>query len=127
MRWSLTKLGMAALGGVLLAVLGAAASGANATRGRELFERRCTGCHALDQVKAGPRLRGVFGRAAARDEQFPYSEALKRARVTWDETALDKWLADPDSLVPGSDMSFRLDNAAERADIIAYLKQLTGK
>src|SRR5262245_39277149 len=127
MRWSLTKLGIASLGGIFLAALGAAASGANATRGHGLFERRCTGCHALDQRKAGPPLRGVFGRAAARDEQFPYSDALKKARVTWDEAALDKWLADPDSLVPGADMSFRLDNAAERADIIVYLKQLTGK
>jgi len=125
MRASLTKLAIA--GGAFLAALGATAAGPNATRGRELFERRCTGCHALDQLKAGPRLRDVFGRAAARDEQFPYSNALKRARVTWDEAALDKWLADPDSLVPGSDMSFRLDNAAERADIIAYLKQLTSK
>jgi cytochrome c len=113
--------------GAFLAALGAAASGTNATRGRELFERRCTGCHALDQLKAGPRLRGVFGRAAARDEQFPYSDALKGSRVTWDEAALDKWLADPDTLVPGADMPFRLDNAIERADIIAYLKQLPSK
>ncbi len=47
--------------------------------------------------------------------------------MRWDETTLNKWLADPDCLVPGSDMSFRLDNAAERADIIAYLKQLANK
>jgi cytochrome c len=125
MRASLTKLAIAA--GAFLAVIGATASGTNATRGRELFERKCTGCHALDQLKAGPRLRGVFGRPAARDEQFPYSNALKSAGVTWDEAKLDKWLADPDNLVPNSDMSFRLDNAAERADIIAYLKQLPGK
>ena len=80
-----------------------------------------------DQLKSGPRLRGVFGRAAARDEQFPYSNALKKARLTWDEAALDKWLSDPDSLIPGADMAFRMDNAAGRADIIAYLKQLAAK
>jgi cytochrome c len=124
---SVMKMVIAALGGTFLAVIGAAGSGTDANHGRELFERRCTGCHALDQVKAAPRLRGVFGRAAAQDEQFPYSDALKRARVTWDETTLDKWLTDPDSLIPETDMSFRLDNAAERADIIAYLKRLANK
>ena len=70
------------------------------------------------------------GRAAAppwwRDPAFD-SPRQPIVGVTWDEAALDKWLADPDSLVPGSDMSFRLDNAAERADIIAYLKQLPSK
>jgi cytochrome c len=27
--------------------------------GKQVFEKRCTGCHALDNEKAGPRLRGV--------------------------------------------------------------------
>src|SRR5437763_13644271 len=29
--------------------------------GREVFAKRCAGCHALDREKEGPRLRGVFG------------------------------------------------------------------
>ena len=126
MRITLTKLTI----GVLAAGTGlicASVSKPDANRGRELFERRCTGCHALDRSKAGPPLRGVFGRAAARDAQYPYSDALKRTRVAWDEATLDKWLADPESLISGNDMSFRLDNISERADIIAYLKELGGK
>ena len=107
----------------VLALL-AAAPRPDADRGRALFEKRCTGCHELDRPKVGPPLRGVFGRPAARAAQFIYSEALKGSRVTWSETALDKWLTDPDSLVSGTEMSFRLDNAAERADIIAYLRSL---
>ncbi|HYW48576.1 MAG TPA: c-type cytochrome [Bryobacteraceae bacterium] len=115
-----------------LAVVGSplaagAPAATQALAGAALFEKRCTGCHALDQAKEGPPLRGVFGRAAGRDPQFPYSDALKRSRVTWNEGTLDKWLADPESLVPGTDMPFRLSNAAERADIIAYLKGLPGK
>lgn len=126
MRASLTCLAIGALA-TILALIGAAASAPDASRGSKLFEKRCVGCHSLDQVKAGPPLRGVFGRAAARDPRFTYSDALKQARVTWNEAALDRWLTDPESVVPGTDMSFRLDNAAERADIIAYLQRLPDK
>ena len=34
-------------------------------QGKDLFEKRCGGCHALDRDKEGPRLGGVYGRAAA--------------------------------------------------------------
>jgi cytochrome c2 len=91
---------------------------------RDIFERRCTGCHSVDQAKVGPPMRNVYGSPAARDARFQYSDALKKAGITWDDATLDKWLADPDSVAPGTDMSFRLDNAAERANIIAYLKKL---
>jgi hypothetical protein len=37
---------------------------ADADHGKELFEKRCTGCHSLDQDKEGPRLKGVYGRQA---------------------------------------------------------------
>jgi len=108
-------------------LFGASSVTPDASRGRELFDRRCTGCHALDSTKAAPPLRAVFGRAVAGAPQYPYSDALRQSRITWDETALDKWLTDPDSLIPGNDMSFRLESAAERADIIAYLKELRTK
>lgn len=96
-------------------------------RGRELFEKRCGGCHALDTAKVGPPLRGVFGRRAAADPQFPYSDALRKARLTWDGSTLDRWLADPDAVAPDNDMAFRLENAGERAAIIEYLRQLPPK
>jgi cytochrome c len=100
---------------------------ADPARGAQLFQKRCTGCHALDRVKAAPPVRGIFGRAAGRDGLYPYSDSMKQARVVWDEQTLDRWLADPDGLIPGNDMTFRLESAAERADIIAYLKSLGGK
>jgi cytochrome c len=90
--------------------------------GKAAFEKRCTGCHALDQEKAGPRLAGVVGRKAGAVTTFPYSDSVKKSGVVWTEAALDKWLTDPDSVIPDTDMSFRLDNAPERAAIIAYLK-----
>ena len=92
--------------------------------GRSAFEKRCTGCHALDHEKSGPRLAGVVGRKAGAISTFPYSDALKQSKVVWSEAVLDKWLADPESVIPDAEMAFRLDNAVERAAIIAYLKEM---
>ena len=105
-------------------VFGALCATAGADEGKDLFEKRCTGCHSLDTAKEGPRLRGVYGRRAGRSPDFPYSDALKAAQFTWDETTLDKWLTDTEALVAGNDMAFRVSNKDERAKIIAYLKEL---
>jgi cytochrome c len=116
---------------VLLAVSSALAvqdaKTGDAAHGRELFERRCTGCHSLDNDKEGPRLRGVYGRKSGSISSFKYSDALMKAGVTWDETSLDKWLADPDKFISDVDMDFHLEKADERTDVIAYLKQLSSK
>ena len=90
--------------------------------GKALFEKRCGGCHALDRDKEGPRLRGVYGRAAGTVESFQYSEALKKSGVKWTDENLDKWLSDTESLVPDNDMTFHVEKADERNEIIAYLK-----
>ena len=104
-----------------------AASARDPASGRDTFEKRCTGCHALDKIKVGPPLRGVYGRNAGKDAQFTYSDAVKAASVTWDESTLDRWLTDTESVIPGNDMSFRLSNASERGEVIDYLRKLSGK
>jgi cytochrome c len=93
--------------------------------GKETFEKRCTGCHALDQEKTGPRLRGAYGRKAASVPSFQYSESLRKSGVTWDAVTLDKWLTDPDGFVPDNGMAFRVSNKEERAAIIEYLKEVS--
>lgn len=115
------------LAGVVCVTVALADSGRDPGRGRDTFEKRCTGCHALDKIKVGPPLRGVYGRAAGRDPQFTYSDAVKSAPVTWDESTLDRWLTDTETVIPDNDMSFRLNDPAERANIIAYLRQLSGR
>lgn len=95
--------------------------------GKELFARRCGGCHSLDRDAEGPRLRGVYGRAAGSVTAFEYSEALRNSKLTWNDQTLDAWLADPEKDVPGNDMAFRVEKAEERAAIIAYLKQNSEK
>lgn len=99
----------------------------DAERGKALFERRCTGCHALAENKEGPALQGVFGRASGTAAGFAYSAALKKAAIVWDEPSLDKWLADPDAFVAGNDMDFLVSKAQERLDLISYLRQSSGK
>jgi len=113
--------------GVVCGTLAIAASGKDAYRGRTTFEKRCSGCHALDKTKIGPPLRGVYGPNAGKDPQFAYSEAVRKTSVTWDESTLDRWLTDTESVIPNNDMAFRLNDAADRADIIAYLRQLSGQ
>jgi cytochrome c len=95
--------------------------------GKELFERRCGGCHALDRDKEGPHLRGVYGRVAGSLDSFKYSDALKKSKITWTDERLDKWLTDTEKLVPDNDMTFHVEKPDERSEIIAYLKQNSGK
>lgn len=98
---------------------------ADTSLGKEMFEKRCTGCHTLDHEKNGPRLRGVFGRPAASVSSFQYSESLRKSGVVWNTGSLDKWLTDPDGFIPDSDMAFRVVNKEERAAIIAYLREVS--
>lgn len=101
--------------------------GANAGSGKVLFEKRCTGCHALDKNKEGPRLAGVYGRKAGSVADFSYSNELKGAKITWDGPMLDRWLTNPDEVVKDNDMAFHVPDARERADIIEYLRVSSGK
>jgi len=73
----------------------------------------------------GPRLRGVYGRRAGSTTDFRYSDALKKAGITWNGDLLDRWLTDTEALVADNDMSFRVKNSGERRNIIAYLKSLS--
>ena len=95
--------------------------------GKDLFEKRCGGCHALDRDKEGPRLGGIYGRTAASAATFQYSASLKESKLTWTNETLDKWLANPDKLVPDTDMAFHVESSEERREIISYLKQSSGK
>lgn len=98
-----------------------------AGRGKTVFEKRCTGCHALTQDREGPHLQGVYGRTSGTVSGFDYSSVLKKSQIVWNEQTLNQWLTDPQAMVPGSDMDFYVAKPDERADVIQFLKQLSGK
>ena len=104
------------------AVLASSVNPGNPIRGKELFEKRCGGCHSLDDNKEGPHLRGVYGRKAGSVPTFKYSEALKAANFSWDAASLDRWLTDTESVLPDNDMDFHVPKSDERADIIEFLR-----
>jgi cytochrome c len=108
------------------AAAGQAGSG-DPKRGQELFQRRCASCHSLDTEKEGPRLRGVVGRKSGAVQSFNYSDALKKANITWDADSLDQWLSDTDKFIPDNDMNISIRDAGKRNDIIAFLKQLSAQ
>jgi cytochrome c len=95
----------------------------DAVRGKLAFEKRCTGCHAMQSDREGPRLAGVFGRKAGSVPAFSYSKGLKNLGLTWNEVTLEKWLRDPDAMVPDNNMSFSVPKSQERQDLIAFLKR----
>ena len=99
------------------------AGAGNAALGKAVFEKRCTGCHAMNVDREGPRLAGVYGRRAGSVAGFTYSTGLKNSGITWNDATLEKWLSEPDVMVPDNNMSFSVPKAEERRDVIAYLKQ----
>ncbi|MBV8603211.1 MAG: c-type cytochrome [Pelomonas sp.] len=100
-------------------------AGGDAARGQALYQARCTACHSVDYPGVGPAHRGVFGRRAGTSKGFDrYSTALKASGLVWTELNLDRWLTDPEKLVPGQAMGISVPDAGERADLIAYLRTL---
>jgi cytochrome c len=110
-----------------------AAAGSPATepgdpaRGKEVFEKRCTGCHSLEENREGPKLRGVYGRTSGTAPGYKYSPALIKAAVVWDESSLVKWLIDTDAFVPGNNMDFQVPKPQERRDLASFLKRQSAK
>ncbi len=106
----------------------AAQSTGNAVNGERLF-LRCKACHTLTaggRSRLGPTLEGLFGRRVGSLEGYQYSRALKDADFIWDQNALETWLANPSSFLPGNRMAFAGFRLKEdRKDLIAYLEAAT--
>ena len=113
----------------ILASLPAPYNTADLVNGKRKYAM-CKSCHNLVPDGAnmtGPNLYGVFGRKVGGVEGFKYSEAMAAAGFTWDTAQMDKWLANPKMMMPGSKMSYAgLDDPKDRTDLIAYLLIETG-
>ena len=99
----------------------------DAIRGEQLYESRCIACHSLDENRVGPKHRGVYGRKAGSVPDFAYSAALASSKIVWSGTTLNRWLTDPETLIPGQRMNFRVLSANDRTDLITFLRRASGK
>jgi cytochrome c len=100
----------------------AAAATADIAHGEEVYNR-CLACHALKTDRVGPRHCGLIGRRAGSVPGFPYTEAMKKSKLVWNEKTLDRFLQNPMKVVPGTAMTYDgVHDAKDRHDLIAYLK-----
>ncbi|MCA3584618.1 MAG: c-type cytochrome [Methylocystis sp.] len=97
----------------------------DAARGGIAFEKVCSACHTIEKGarrRVGPNLFAVAGARIAQKEGYPYSEAFRKADITWDDETLGEFLAAPAEVVPGTKMDWSVKETQQIADIIAYLK-----
>ena len=117
---------------VALALVGAAglvgpAHAADAAAGKQVFQSQCAICHAdtAGVNKIGPSLFGVVGRHTGSEAGYDYSVANKNANLVWTPDVLEKYLDNPQKVIPGTKMPYAgLKNATKRANIIAFLATL---
>jgi cytochrome c len=110
---------------VAVVVSASASLAADANRGEQLFVE-CASCHTLEKGvhNVGPSLAGLFQRKSGSFDDYRFSPAMKRANITWTAEQLDKFIADPQTVVPANRMPYAgMTNAADRADLIAYLQK----
>jgi cytochrome c len=110
-------------------ILGLGTSAGRAADGSEIFANTCAVCHSTEPGtnKLGPSLAGVVGRKSASEQGYSYSPAMTKLNVTWDKATLDKYLAGPQDMVPGTKMIFPgVKDEGDRKALIDYLATLQG-
>ncbi len=104
----------------------ASAHGQDAAKGEKTF-LICRACHQIGpgaKDAVGPVLNGVVGRKAGTYPGYDYSTANKGSGIVWTPDELNKYLANPQTVVPHTKMLFPgLKNEQQRKDVIAYLQQ----
>jgi cytochrome c len=110
---------------VLLASSAALAAG-DPTAGEKVFASHCAVCHATtpSENKVGPSLAGIVGSKSGMVAGFDFPAAMKNANVTWDDTNLDQFLANPAGFIHGTKMFVNLPSETDRQNVIAYLHTL---
>lgn len=93
---------------------------------RLAFNNHCRTCHVTNEGdhRLGPSLYGVVGREAGSASGFPYSSAMQNADFMWDAETIDRFILNPEAVVPGNNMKpfSGVASEEERAKIIAHLE-----
>ena len=104
-----------------------ASQGMGGVSGEQAFNNACRTCHTVKQGdnRLGPNLHKIVGRKAGSLPDYAFSSAMKEAGFVWDAEKLDRFIANPDEVVPGNRMKpyGGLSSSEERKKIIAFLAQ----
>ena len=104
-----------------------AAQGTEDASGQQAFNNACRTCHMVREGdnRLGPNLHKIIGRKAGSLPDYAFSSAMKEADFVWDEEKLDRFIANPDEVVPGNNMKpyGGLSSSEDRKKIIAFLAQ----
>jgi cytochrome c len=96
---------------------------------QQVFNNACRSCHTIREGdnRLGPNLFKVVGRKAGSLPNYNYSTAMKGADFDWDEEKLERFVANPDEVVPGNNMKpyGGLASADERKKVVAFLRSVT--
>jgi len=96
-----------------------------ADSGQQAFNNACRTCHMVKEGdnRLGPNLHRIVGRKAGSLPNYAFSSAMKEADLVWDEEKLDRFIANPDQVVPGNNMKpfGGLSSSDDRKKIIAFL------
>jgi cytochrome c len=112
---------------LLSSALPQVSQGAEAASEQQAFNNACRTCHLVKEGdnRLGPNLHKIIGRKAGSLPDYNYSSAMKEPDFVWDEEKLERFIANPDELVPGNSMKpyGGLASKDDRAKIVAFLAQ----
>ena len=91
------------------------------------FKKSCGTCHTVDPSappRQGPNLFGVVGRPAGSFDGFKYSPAFLAGKdgIVWDAANIDRWITDPQAMIPGVVMLYKQADPEKRHLVIEFLK-----
>ena len=115
-----------AFAGAVLAFV-VAASAAPASDGEMAFNNNCRTCHSTKagDNRMGPSLHGIVGAKAGASQGYTlYSQGLRGSGITWDQATLDKFIANPESVIPNNSMKpyKGITDPKVRAQIVEFLQ-----
>ena len=111
---------------VVGSLAGALSTAAFAAKAPPAAYTTCAACHApAGGHGIGPSLAGVLGRKAGTLAGFRYSRAMRDSGIKWNAKMLNRYIENPQKVVPGNRMPFAgLEDSAQRAAIVRYLSTL---
>src|ERR1041384_5331433 len=93
-----------AIGATMAVVQVDLAQAQDAAAGEQAF-RVCKACHDVGEDarnKVGPELNGLDGRKSGSAPEYSYSEANKKAAITWSAETFKEYIKNPMAKVPGT-------------------------